>query len=83
MLSLIGIVDFTLYLGESTGFYNPSHEIDRDILAIPDVLIEDYGADLAQTLRSVFDTLWQSAGMERSLSYDEQGNWVREEKFAR
>lgn len=49
--------------------------IDRDMLLLPDVLVEDYECDLPTLLRPVFDAVWNSAGWERSMNYDENGKW--------
>ncbi|WP_229445894.1 hypothetical protein [Massilia sp. LC238] len=48
---------------------------DRETLVLPDVLLP---AELSeeQALRPVFDLMWQSAGIERSLNYNDAGNWV-------
>lgn len=48
---------------------------DRETLVLPDVLLP---AELneEQALRPVFDLMWQSAGIERSLNYNDAGNWV-------
>jgi len=56
-----------------------SHAIDRDMLILPDVLIETYDADVATLLRPVFDAVWNAAGFERSFNYDDNGNWSRHE----
>ena len=45
------------------------------MLILPDVLIEDYDCDVPAALRPVFDALWNAAGYERSLNYDENGCW--------
>ena len=47
---------------------------DRKTLVLPDVLLP---ADLSpeQALKSVFDLVWQSAGMERSMNYNAAGHW--------
>ncbi len=45
------------------------HVIDRDLLCLPDVLIESYDIDVLQTLRPVLDALWQSADYPRSMRY--------------
>jgi hypothetical protein len=50
--------------------------IDRNDLLLPDVLVEDEGADAAQLLRPAFDALWQAAGWRGSQNYDKQGRWV-------
>lgn len=48
---------------------------DRETLVLPDVLLP---AELSEeeALRPVFNLMWQSAGIERSLNYDEAGNWA-------
>jgi hypothetical protein len=48
---------------------------DRETLALPDVLLPAE-VNEEQALRPVFDLMWQSAGIERSLNYDEAGNWI-------
>ena len=42
---------------------------------LPDVVIASLEAELKTALRPWCDTLWQACGMERSLSFDPQGNW--------
>jgi len=54
---------------------SPSPPIDRDALMLPEALIEEYGADIGRVLQPSFDALWQACGLEKSLNYDEQGNW--------
>jgi len=49
--------------------------VDRDILILPEALIEDYRTDIPTLLRPVFDAVWNAAGWERSLNYDPSGNW--------
>jgi len=51
------------------------HPIDRDVLIVPDVLIEKYLFDLPRVLRPAFDAVWNACGRVRSLNYDAEGNW--------
>lgn len=55
------------------------HRIDRDVLLLPDVLLEDYpaGADLPRQMRPIVDAWWQAGGWDRSPFYDGNGNWTR------
>jgi hypothetical protein len=58
--------------------FNPfagNEGIDREILELPEVGIEDYGANLGTALRPSFDALWQACGVEQSPNYDSAGNW--------
>lgn len=52
------------------------HPIDRDNLLIPETLVKDYEEEASTVLWPIFDTLWQSAGWQKSPCYDEQGNRV-------
>jgi hypothetical protein len=49
--------------------------IDRDVVCLPDVLIENVPCDVPQVLRPVFDALWNACGFQQSFNYDEQGKW--------
>jgi hypothetical protein len=49
--------------------------IGLDVLPLPEVLVENYGADVPTVLRPMFDALWQACGLEQSLNYNAQGNW--------
>lgn len=72
MLSLIGVRGYEMALPLSylsTG----STSIDRDDLLIPEILIEEWDIDVASVMKPLFDSVWQAAGWEGSLSYDEAG----------
>ena len=56
-------------------FWDESFPIDRNMLLLPDVLIEDYACDVPRVLRPIFDAVWNATGFERSMNYDEEGNW--------
>jgi hypothetical protein len=51
------------------------HLIDRDVLVLPEVLVETHRADVPTLLRPVFDAVWNAGGWLQSLNYDEQGRW--------
>jgi hypothetical protein len=51
------------------------HPIDRDVLLIPEVLAESFDVNLPQLMKSIFDTVWNAAGVARSENYDGNGNW--------
>jgi hypothetical protein len=75
MLSLIGVKDHSISnpvlrsLGELI-------TINRDLLLIPEVLVEEYGREASDILRPIFDTVWQSCGWESSPNYNNDGDWV-------
>jgi hypothetical protein len=74
MLTLYAVKGFRI----SSGPYSDENEtIDRDILFLPDIIVEDYDTPATTLLRPAFDALWQASGFERSRSYDAEGAWVK------
>ena len=55
--------------------FRGGRRIDRDHLILPDRLAESLGLDAAALLRPSFDQVWNACGHDRSLNYDEKGNW--------
>lgn len=51
-------------------------DIDRPVLHLPDIVIEDSGADIRQALKPILDALWQAAGWPRCMDYNEAGQWA-------
>jgi hypothetical protein len=78
MLAVIGAKGSRIAL-ETHGFRPPpwerEHTIDRDVLVLPDVVVEQTPADPRVFMRPTFDALWQSSGFKRSRGYTEAGDW--------
>jgi hypothetical protein len=51
--------------------------IDRSPVLLPDVVFDDFDADVPTVLRPLFDSFWQSGGFLRSPNYTEAGEWRR------
>src|SRR5262249_44341307 len=77
MLTLVGVEGREVRTNASRVLVDGYLKIDRDVIFLPDVLVEDALSDLQQALRPLFDSLWQSCGHERSPSYAPDGKWVR------
>jgi hypothetical protein len=52
------------------------HPIDRDILELPEMFIEDLIASPEVILKPAFDGLWNAVGWSRCAYYDENGEWT-------
>jgi hypothetical protein len=78
-LTLLRVKDFRIVRERETGF-PIGRGIDRDELLLPEVIVEDFPVDVPALLRPIFDTLWQSAGSDRSQSYDALGKYLLDEK---
>ena len=79
LLSLVGFKGARMLT--EAGYFDPIEPnrvpvVDRDVLVLPDVLVEDFSQAPAMILKPLFDTVWQAAGHLGSLNYDGAGNWV-------
>jgi hypothetical protein len=52
------------------------HSIDRDILELPEMFIEDLTVGPEAILKLAFDGLWNAVGWSRCTYYDENGEWI-------
>jgi len=75
MITLLNVKNYTMAVKPSYRSYRLS-PIDRDVLLLPEILVEEYGPDAVAILHPAFDVVWQAAGWERSMNYDKDGKWV-------
>jgi Divergent AAA domain. len=77
MISLLAVKGVKMGIDQLTEFfsYYSGGCIDRDSIILPDILLEDYAVKTETVLKTAFDAIWQACGFDRSLNYDEQGNW--------
>jgi hypothetical protein len=73
MMTLIGVKGYSL-IGPAGA--SGQHDIQRDSLLLPECVVDDFDTPMETVLRPAFDMLYQCAGLSRSLSYDESGNWI-------
>ncbi len=85
MLSLISVKGYgilsphTLTLG--------THRFDRDVVLLPESMMESFDEPAEKLLQSAFDAIWQAAGYERCLHYtdgqwrDERGRPAKDVRF--
>ncbi len=52
--------------------------VTRDVVTLPDIVVEDPSVEPSTTLRPIFDALWQTFGLPRSLAYGDDGTWTRD-----
>lgn len=78
MLSLLEVSGYTMAI-DTTRYSIDEDEIqpiDRDVLMVPEVLIEHFDCSAADVLKPAFDAVWNAAGLPRSMNYDDDGNWL-------
>jgi hypothetical protein len=50
--------------------------IDRDVVIVPEVCIENFDKQPHKILKDVFDSLWNACGRQKSLNYKEDGSYA-------
>jgi hypothetical protein len=73
-LTLIGVKGYSMVHGRFVE--RESARIDRDILLLPEAVIESYDVKAERLLRPVFDSVWNACGLPRSHNYDKNGDWI-------
>jgi hypothetical protein len=65
-------------LGVGPRFLDERPKIDRDVLELPEVIIEQYGTpeSYQRAARPAFDALWNTGGYSRSKHFDSTGKWT-------
>ncbi len=75
MGTLIGVKECTLHIKQMGVWPEETHPIDRDIVLLPDVILQEVTENIPKVLRPKFDALWNAGGFDGSRSYDNEGNW--------
>ena len=74
MLTLSGVNGLPLIPPPNTP--RPPNRFDRDLIFLPECVIDDFDASVATRLKDTFDALYQAAGSPRSPNYDLEGKWI-------
>jgi hypothetical protein len=75
LLSFVGARGVVLGVDEWAQLRLSLHPIDRDVLMIPETVIDTHSFDPDVLLKPVLDALWQSFGSPACFYYNEQGRW--------
>lgn len=78
LVSVVGIKDYRMLRGQRH-FSRADTRIDRDIVILPEVVLDQHLADaraeLPFLMRPIIDAFWQAGGYAGSQNYDEDGIW--------
>jgi hypothetical protein len=74
-LSLIDIKGYKIFPPNYRSSFNPPTGINKNVITLPEVTISNLNDDLPHLLKPLFDIIWNSCGLERSLNYVESGKW--------
>jgi hypothetical protein len=57
-------------------YFTSGYPIDKDVLLLPESLIETYDTEPKEILKPMFDLIWNTCGFNGSFNFDENGNWI-------
>ena len=79
-VSLLDVKGFTIPLNRSWDSNKP-YPIDREVVMIPEIIIDKKDFDPIITLKPVFDCIWNACGYKGSFNYDNKGNRIKKSKI--
>lgn len=84
IMTLTGIKDYTLAVDRHHNLnFVYGSPIDRPTITLPSVVIQRHDEELANTLRPLYDGLWQAAGWDRCREYDNHGTLTIDKSWFR
>jgi hypothetical protein len=75
-LTLLRAKGTKLQFGQFSPLRSSGESLDRDTIALPEIVIDDFSADPRALLKPMFDMIWNAYGYQRSYNYDENGQWT-------
>ncbi len=77
MLTLIGVKGSNLAVSHHHArvWRADPTPIDRGVLILPEVQVDDFACDVAAALRPIFDAVWNAVGWDRCQDHDTSGQW--------
>lgn len=73
-LALLGVKGYSMAVRRESWF-DSGNTVDRDVLLLPEVVIESYDIIAKDVLRPCFDSIWNACGFPKSLNYNDAGEW--------
>ncbi|MHB8880427.1 MAG: AlbA family DNA-binding domain-containing protein [Thermodesulfovibrionales bacterium] len=75
-LTLVKAKGYSMGVGNIYNLDGGGHPIDRDVLVLPELVIENYDDDAGKVLKPVFDAIWNACGHSGSRNYNDKGEWT-------
>jgi hypothetical protein len=74
-ITLVGMCGWRMGVGQDRR-QRDDWVFDRDVIVIPDHLVETLDGDIDRDARPILDMIWQAAGWPAAEGFDENGRWV-------
>ncbi len=72
----LSLVDVRGYLmAVDTFFHGERYAIDRDVLLLPEAIVESFEIEPQTIFKPAFDAIWNACGFASSLNYNDKGEW--------
>ena len=75
-LALLGVKGYSMAIDTSRFWIDEVYTIDRDILQLPEAIIENYEVRAQDVLKPCFDSIWNACGFRKSFNYNDAGEWA-------
>jgi hypothetical protein len=75
-LTLVGVKGYLMIVDRRRFWPFKTDTIDREVLMLPEVVIESYDVNAKVVLRPCFDSIWNACGYPRSLNCNDDGEWI-------
>lgn len=75
-LTLLGVNGYRITSSDLFFDSDENNLINKDVLNLPETLVENYDTSSTSILRPMFDLVWNACGFEKSLNFDENGEWI-------
>jgi len=72
-LTLLGVKGYSMSAHKRGLWIDEGYTIDRDMLLLPEIVIESYDVNAADVLKPCFDSIWNACGFSGSKNYGSSG----------
>lgn len=74
-LTLLDAKGYTMGIDTWRYWVHERHTIDRDVLPLPEVMIDNYEDSAEKILKPCFDSIWNACGFAGDFYYNDEGKW--------
>ncbi len=75
-LDLLGVKGYSMGIDTWRYDIDEVHTIDRNILLLPEIILENYDIKAEKILKPCFDSIWNACGFSGSFYYNDEGEWT-------
>ena len=79
LMTLVGVIGYSFYINDKTRLrydLDDNYTFDRDILPIQEIEVNSFGQSPNKVLRPLFDIVWNSVGIRRSLNFNANNEFI-------